>query len=645
MLNGKWYQLFTQTHLLMKSFLFTNLFIWTCILTSYSQEGPAKIVIELQGESKPWTHLDVNNGEEQFQFAIVTDRTGGHRPGVFMDGVNKLNLLQPEFVMSVGDLIEGYTEDVAEIDRQWDEFDGFVDQLSMPFFYVPGNHDYTNPVMAKKWEERLGASYYHFVYKDVLFLAINSEQAVATGGKNTFVDDEQYEYVKKTLAENPDVRWTLVFTHKPMWIHDNTGKWPAIEELLKDRKHTVFAGHHHRYVKYERNNGKYFMLATTGGGSSLRGPALGEFDHVVWATMTDQGPILANLMLEGIWGEDVFTEKQWDFVGPLRSAQPIRVSPMLVEQPSFESGILKVRLTNDADVPMDVSLEIEDYLELRPDRVELQKSVAPNSVEWLEIPLVAQGEGKIEELMPLTLHATCLYKQENMPDLELKFRQVVRPVMPIAMPMQAKDPVVDGDLSDWESLPFKFSETYVQADPFSHKGAEDVQVAFGVSQGEDYVYLAAHVQDDELLVDESRSYWQQDGLAWQIHAGPLEQSANANGLRAGLFMLQNPPSAPGKEGRTYRLDRLPKGIQTSLKQVKGGFVSELAIPISLVDSLQGKDWKYLRVNLAAVDFDQDYAHETRLLWQPSWESKENFVGSGLFVREEKGREEKEGKRR
>ena len=69
--------------------------------------------------------------------------------------------------------------------------------------------------MAKKWEERLGASYYHFVYKDVLFLAINSEQAVATGGKNTFVDDEQYEYVKKTLAENPDVRWTLVFTHKP----------------------------------------------------------------------------------------------------------------------------------------------------------------------------------------------------------------------------------------------------------------------------------------------------------------------------------------------------------------------------------------------------------------------------------------------
>ncbi|MEM9721157.1 MAG: metallophosphoesterase, partial [Bacteroidota bacterium] len=175
------------------------------------QEETAKIVIDIQGDAQPWNHLELNDSEDQFQFAIVTDRTGGHRPGVFLDGVRKLNLLQPEFVMSVGDLIEGYTEDEVEIDRQWEEFDGFIDELEMPFFYVPGNHDYTNPVMARKWEERLGPSYYHFVYKDVLFLAINSERAVASGGKNTYVDDKQYEYVKQALADNPDVRWTLVF--------------------------------------------------------------------------------------------------------------------------------------------------------------------------------------------------------------------------------------------------------------------------------------------------------------------------------------------------------------------------------------------------------------------------------------------------
>ena len=39
----------------------------------------------------------------------MSDRTGGNRWGVFQDAIFKLNLLQPEFVMSVGDMIQGYT--------------------------------------------------------------------------------------------------------------------------------------------------------------------------------------------------------------------------------------------------------------------------------------------------------------------------------------------------------------------------------------------------------------------------------------------------------------------------------------------------------------------------------------------------------
>ncbi len=112
----------------------------------------------------PWTHLDLVNDPENFQFAIVTDRTGGHRAGVFPDAMGKLNLLQPEFVLSVGDLIEGYSGDRSVLDTEWDEFIGFVEELDMPFFYLPGNHDISNPVMAEVWEERFGRSYYHFVY-------------------------------------------------------------------------------------------------------------------------------------------------------------------------------------------------------------------------------------------------------------------------------------------------------------------------------------------------------------------------------------------------------------------------------------------------------------------------------------------------
>lgn len=45
---------------------------------------------------------------------------------------------------------------------------------------------------------------------------------------------------------------------------------------------------------------RYYSLATTGGGSKLRGTAYGEFDHVAWVTMKKTGPVVANLLLDGI---------------------------------------------------------------------------------------------------------------------------------------------------------------------------------------------------------------------------------------------------------------------------------------------------------------------------------------------------------
>ncbi len=44
----------------------------------------------------------------------------------------------------------------------------------MPFFYVPGNHDIAGEASAQVWKERFGPAYYHFIYRDVLFLCLNS---------------------------------------------------------------------------------------------------------------------------------------------------------------------------------------------------------------------------------------------------------------------------------------------------------------------------------------------------------------------------------------------------------------------------------------------------------------------------------------
>src|SRR6516162_6552026 len=69
-------------------------------------------------QRKPWTSLDLDAASDDFHFAVVSDRTGAERKGVFPKAVAQLNLLQPRFVVSVGDLIEGYTESPREVAAQ-----------------------------------------------------------------------------------------------------------------------------------------------------------------------------------------------------------------------------------------------------------------------------------------------------------------------------------------------------------------------------------------------------------------------------------------------------------------------------------------------------------------------------------------------
>jgi hypothetical protein len=282
----------------------------------------ARFVVTKEAKN-PWTSLTPNVAADQFQFAIVSDRTGGHRLGVFSKAVQQVNLLQPAFVMSVGDLIEGSRQE--DVNRaQWDEFDKYARQFQMPFFYCAGNHDGNNKPKATVWQERLGRAYYHFTYQNCLFLVLNSnDPAVATDGRRgepqTGIGQEQRAYIAKTLQENNRVRWTFVFLHHPLWTGPDQMEngWQEVENLLADRKYNAFCGHIHIFRKFLRNGTSYYQLATTGGGSSLRGVEYGEFDQVAWVTMKQNGPVIAQLGLDGVMKDDLSTiDSTEDGTGP-----------------------------------------------------------------------------------------------------------------------------------------------------------------------------------------------------------------------------------------------------------------------------------------------------------------------------------------
>jgi hypothetical protein len=291
------------------------------------QPAPPSGELEVKSEERnPWTHLRLNNDPGEFRFAIVSDRTGGHRARIFSQAVEQLNLLQPEFVLSVGDLIEGYTDKPDVAAAEWREFQGYLSKLQMPFFYVPGNHDLSNSFLEKTWTEKFGRRYYSFTYRNVLFLILSSDDPP---GKLGNISAEQQDFVKKTLEQNAGVRWTIVAVHRPLWSESKIDRngWLEVEKALAGRPYTVFAGHIHRYQKFVRQGQNYYQLATTGGGGKLRGLPYGEFDHLTWVTMKKGGPVLANLMLDGIYPEDLkkpVTDEAGKPIGPHKPAQPVR---------------------------------------------------------------------------------------------------------------------------------------------------------------------------------------------------------------------------------------------------------------------------------------------------------------------------------
>jgi len=316
--------------------------------------NPKADAFHIDEDSKPYTHLHFKNDPDEFQFAIISDNAGGPRPGVLPSALKMVNLLQPEFVACLGDLVEGYTdasgqpadEDVYR--AWWQEIDDFLAQLDMPFFFLPGNHDLNSPASLKVWRERHGGSraYYHFIYKNVLFLMINTEDppkdpvaliendpeqakiiedayqaikdAIAAGegpakvlelltpieewSGGTNISEAQVAYFKEVLEANPDVRWTFCLMHAPAWqtaegLEQDPGIFGKIEALLADRPYTVFAAHTHVYNYTQRNGHDYITTAMTG---AMNLPRPGAMDHFVWVTMTDKGPKIANLLLNGI---------------------------------------------------------------------------------------------------------------------------------------------------------------------------------------------------------------------------------------------------------------------------------------------------------------------------------------------------------
>jgi len=294
--------------------------------------GQAVFRHDFPGDAVPWTAKAFDDEDGKFTFAVFSDLTGGERAGVFDVAVEQLRLLRPELIMSVGDLIDGGDVTRAQLEAQWDSFDRRAGHARAPVFHAGGNHDLTSLEEWEVWERRYGQRHYWFIYKNVLFLVLDTEdnppdfqrrlneirlQAIAVQeaeGWDAFHASEygqleerksgrigaaQAAYFRKVIDGHPEVRWTFLFMHKPAWERPEEENFSTVETALEGRPYTVFYGHVHSYLHTLRHGRDYIRLGTTGGSHAPDNPM--AIDQVSMVTVSTIGVDIANLRMSGIF--------------------------------------------------------------------------------------------------------------------------------------------------------------------------------------------------------------------------------------------------------------------------------------------------------------------------------------------------------
>jgi len=321
--------------------------------------------------------LPLTDEEDAFFFVVFGDRTGGPAEGVrvLAQAVEDTNLLKPDLVMTVGDMINGYnTTDAWLAEAQ--EFKGVMNELDCPWYPVAGNHDiyWRGPDRPEReheenYEEHFGPLWYAFQHKGCWFIVLHSDEGDAQGRfafnrpDSQAMSAEQFDWLSQTLDAAAEAPHVFVFLHHPRWKGGGYGDdWTRVHERLVEAGNVsaVFAGHIHR-MSYDgvRDGIEYVTLATTGGHQPGLVPGAGYLHHFDVVTVRGEEMGLAALPVGGVVDVRAITpEVQSEVVRLQRSAPRFDASPVIGPE-GVSAGEVSVSYTNPTSRPVDVTLYLD----------------------------------------------------------------------------------------------------------------------------------------------------------------------------------------------------------------------------------------------------------------------------------------------
>jgi hypothetical protein len=327
------------------------------------------------------------------RFAVIGDRTDEAQEGVYESILDEVERLRPDFVLTVGDAIQGYTEDTTEMNDEWQEYLSLLDHLTMPIYFTPGNHDITTEAMRPMYERYIGSAYYSFDIEGCHFIVLDNTPGA--GGPAQPLGEEQWRWLVDDLTAHADARFTFVFCHKPFWYENRFANKPdSLHDLLvRHGVDAVFTGHYHHYFSDDLDGIKYTGVGSSGGDS--RTPFEYLRFHFVWVTVDNEGVHIAPIDRNSVqpWdyatAEDVRMANRMESFG-VQVTAPIGEKPVRTPGSGFNSVKLLLHNLSDGHV-LDDTLRWEVPEDWRVDPIELPITLNPGERRQVDFTAVCEG--------------------------------------------------------------------------------------------------------------------------------------------------------------------------------------------------------------------------------------------------------------
>jgi predicted phosphodiesterase len=275
------------------------------------------------------------------RFAILGDRTGGYVGNIYEGIVTEIARLRPDFVMNVGDMIEGYTDDSTKLKKEWAEYDSIVKGLGAPLYRTPGNHDITTDLAEPYYRRFSGKPYYSFDHNNIHFIILD----VSRWESSRDLPKEQLDWLTDDLKQHQTAAQTMVFFHKPFWQATLAQNKPdTLHGIFKKYGvDAVFNGHFHEYFTGTYDGIQYVSVGSSG--AEVDVSPTGVQYHFTWVTVDSSGIHVAPIKQGSVLPADEMTiaDKNacdWIRNSGLSVAKPLRVDKDLAVTDSVINVIL-----------------------------------------------------------------------------------------------------------------------------------------------------------------------------------------------------------------------------------------------------------------------------------------------------------------